>query len=221
MCISIHLECNCPVSSLKIQVIGCKIYAEPQISEGSFLGENHLDIAAKFCPICKSKNEPDAIVCRRCGASLENYFTDKAGTTRSTELQAKVAENIAYLFPDEATIPNHGIAIYVEGKPDPVFLSSDKEFVIGRKIEETPQAFLDLAPMGGYHMGLSRRHVMIRRAEHGYEVIDLSSRNGTWVNGERLIPNKPYPLATGSLLRLARLRFFVLYRPVTEPRQQK
>ena len=96
----------------------------------------------------------------------------------------------------------------------PVFLSSEKEFVIGRrKVEEegTTEAFLDLARLGGYQMGLSKQHAMIRRAEHGYEVIDLSSRNGTWLNEDQLIPDKPYPFASGSQLRLARMRFNRLY----------
>jgi len=55
---------------------------------------------------------------------------------------------------------------------------------------------------------------MIRREVNGYEVIDLSSRNGTWLNDDQLIPNKPYSLASGSQLRLARMRLFVLYRTV-------
>jgi len=182
------------------------------------LGENNLDIAAKFCPICKRKNEPEAIVCRHCGASLENYFTDKAGTTRSTEMQTKVMGKTGELHIDEATVPAGGIAIYVAGASNPVFLYSDKEFVIGRKVGEgeTSEALLDLSGLGGYLLGLSRRHVKIRRAEQGYQVIDLSSRNGTWLNNERLVPNKPYPLVSGSQLRLARMQFFVLYRRTLE-----
>ncbi len=112
--------------------------------------------------------------------------------------------------------------MYLAGTSDPVFLSSEKEFVIGRKVEEegTTEAFLDLARSGGYQMGLSKRHAVIRRAEHGYEVIDLSSRNGTWLNEDQLIPDKPYPFASGSQLRLARLRLFVMYRPVLEAKQK-
>jgi len=61
---------------------------------------------------------------------------------------------------------------------------------------------------------------MIRRTEHGYEVIDLSSRNGTWLNDDQLVPDKPYPLASGSQLRLAKMRLFVLYRPVLAAKQK-
>lgn len=175
-----------------------------------------MDISGKFCPVCKHKNEPEAIVCRYCGASLEDYLTNEARTTRSTGSQTDDTQKTGKLPVDKAVVPLDGIAIYVESISYPVFLYADEEFVIGRKVEETSEAFFDLTSLGGYRMGLSRRHVTIRRAEHGYEVIDLSSRNGTWLNGERLIPNKAYPLASGSQLRLARLRFFVLYRPVLE-----
>ena len=38
--------------------------------------------------------------------------------------------------------------------------------------------------------GLSRIHAAIRRREDGFEIIDLQSRNGTWVNGERIRGSK-------------------------------
>ena len=179
-----------------------------------------MDIFEKFCPICKQKNELEAVVCTRCGASLETFPMDETAITRTTEVQTRVMERMGELLINEALIPAGGIAMYLAGTSDPVFLSSEKEFVIGRKVEEdgTTEAFLDLAKLGGYQMGLSKRHVMVRRAEHGYEVIDLSSRNGTWLNDNQLVPNKPYPLTSGSQLRLARMRLFVLYGPVLEAR---
>lgn len=179
-----------------------------------------MDISEKFCPVCKNRNEYEAIVCGHCGASLETYITDAARTTRSTEIQAKDTEKNGALLIAEASVPVGGIAFYVAGTSDPVLFCSDEEFVIGRKIGETSEPFLDLAPLGGYHLGLSRRHATIRRAEPGYEVIDLSSSNGTWLNNERLIPHTPYPLASGSQLRLARMRFLVLYRSVSDTKRK-
>ena len=192
---------------------------EPEISEASFFGRNNLDIYEKFCPVCRNKNEREAIVCRYCGASLETYFTDSA-ESRTTEMQTEVPEKIGELRIDEALIAAGGIALYVAGTSDRVFLYSAEEFVIGRKVEETSESFLDLSELGGFQLGLSKRHATIRRAELGYEAIDLSSSNGTWLNDERLIPNKPYPMASGSRLRLGQMRFFVLYRPVLETRQK-
>ena len=65
-------------------------------------------------------------------------------------------------------------------------------------------------------MGLSRRHVVIRRTDEGYQLLDLGSVNGTWLEEERLVPHQLYPLPSGSHLRLGRMRLLVLYRPVAE-----
>jgi pSer/pThr/pTyr-binding forkhead associated (FHA) protein len=54
----------------------------------------------------------------------------------------------------------------------------------------------------------------------GYEIVDLNSTNGTWVNGERLTPNQTYALSSGSQLRLGRMRFFVLYRSTVKTKQK-
>jgi pSer/pThr/pTyr-binding forkhead associated (FHA) protein len=94
-----------------------------------------------------------------------------------------------------------------------------KELVIGRPSEATLEATLDLSDLNAAQMGVSRRHAKIRRTESGFEVIDLSSRNGTWLNAERLVPNKPYPFASGSQLRLGQMRLLVFYHPV--PKETK
>ena len=67
------------------------------------------------------------------------------------------------------------------------------------------------------HLGVFRH--LVRVGDTG-EVIDLSSRNGTWLNEGQLMPNKPYPFASGSQLRLARMRLFILYRPITEAKRK-
>ena len=46
---------------------------------------------------------------------------------------------------------------------------------------------------------VSRRHAAIEREpEGGYVLVDLASSAGTFVDGERLIPNVPRPLASGN-----------------------
>jgi len=176
------------------------------------LEKGNLDNYGRFCPVCKNKNEGSTVVCKYCGASLDEYPTSAAVTTRNTGSNMNLLENIGE-SPRKTLIPDDGIAIYISGNTQPVFISSGKQFVIGRKMEEdVSESILDLSEFGGFNMGISRRHVTIRRTEAGYEIIDLSSTNGTWLNDERLIPNKPYPLASGSQLRVGRMRFHVLYR---------
>ena len=174
-----------------------------------------MDISAKFCPICKNKNDRDAIICVHCGASLEINFPESA-TTRTTDVQTTFTGKAGEWLYDESVIPVGSIAVYVEGASKPVFLSSEKEFLVGRKVDENSEVLLDLSTLGGYHLGLSRLHALIRRNAHGYEIMDLGSSNGTWLNDERLVAHRPYPLTNGSQLRLARMRLFVVYRPLPE-----
>lgn len=171
-----------------------------------------MNISENICPACKKNNKPEAIVCEHCGAELELQ-------TKTTNMPAAVLAGIENWSVDEAAIPEHGIAVYIEGEFKPAYINSNAEFVIGRRVDattEVPQGLFDLSPLGGYAQGLSRRHVVIRRAEHGYEIFDPGSANGTWLDDQKLVPNKVYPLASGSHLRLGNMRLFVLYRPFAE-----
>jgi len=71
---------------------------------------------------------------------------------------------------------------------------------------------VDLVNYDAFGHGVSRRHARIRRIPTGYEIIDLESTNGTWINEQRLIPNKPYPLTSGDLLRLGRMRMYAMFK---------
>jgi hypothetical protein len=80
------------------------------------------------------------------------------------------------------------------------------EAVLGRtdpKEDAPPE--IDLTRYGAYQMGLSRRHAMLRLREGRLEIIDLESRNGTFVNGLRLNSHQPMALAHTDELRLGRM----------------
>lgn len=179
-----------------------------------------MSILENICPVCKNKNELEAIVCGHCGAALEDPFMDPGARTKTTDMQAVVLEGIKDWSIDRSTAPDNGIAVYLEGGFNPAYIDSKREFVIGRKVEPASDVSFDLSPAGGYHKGISRRHAIIQRTEHGYQVLDLGSVNGTWLNEERLVPHKAYPLTSGSHLRLGRMRLFVLYRSPAETKQK-
>ena len=171
-----------------------------------------------ICPVCKTRNELEASFCVHCGARLDRPIRTRH-KTKTTDMQAPTPEMIReWILKNarEAVVPDSGIAFYVDGHSMPAYIDSEGEFVIGRKVDTASGLLLDLAPFGGYSLGLSRRHVVVRRTPDGYEVLDLGSVNGTWLNEERLVPHQTYPLPSGSHLRLGRMRILVLYRPVAE-----
>ncbi len=60
---------------------------------------------------------------------------------------------------------------------------------------------------------VSRAHARLFWQDDGYWVEDLSSTNGTWLNGRRLPPHEPAPLKPGDVIGLGpnvRLEFHVL-----------
>jgi pSer/pThr/pTyr-binding forkhead associated (FHA) protein len=66
----------------------------------------------------------------------------------------------------------------------------------------------------------SRRHASIECAAHAIQVKDLSSRNGTFVNGKRLPAVQPFSLRSGDQVRIGgKLFSFISTAPGLEPRK--
>ena len=167
-----------------------------------------------ICPVCKSSNELEAVACWNCGAALEDPYMDPGARTKTTDTLNHAAAVKEWSI-DESTIPHSGIAVYVEGISAPAYVDVKGEFVMGRRVDHTTdlqETLVDLSPLGGFGLGVSRRHAVIRRAAHGYEILDLGSVNGSWIGEERLMPHKAYPLVNGCHLRLGNMRLYVIYR---------
>ena len=169
----------------------------------------------KICPVCKYSNEQNAVVCKHCGASLSSskYASQ---TPKDPDVTVFYAEKQEEFHVEEPIIPGDGITVYYAGKNEPIAIRTEDEFIIGRQTGDASESILDLSEFDGFQMGMSRRHAKIRRTQTGYEVIDLGTTNGTWMDDKRLVPNKPYPLANGSMLRLGRIRLLVFYLSETE-----
>ncbi len=173
-----------------------------------------------FCPICKNKNERGGIACRYCGAPLDSHRSSSVLTIKNAEVSKIATAKLSSLPIDKSSMPEDGIAIYAEGMSKPAYLHFERELVLGRKGLDadgvSDGSMLNLSELGGYQMGISRRHAVINRTGNGYEVIDLGSTNGSWLNDMRLVPNKPYPLSSGSQLQFGRMRLLILYHSVSK-----
>ncbi len=139
--------------------------------------------------------------------------TDNLSELLTINMSDQQDTEVANPFIGDLVIPDDGISFYVTRISRAVIVQSDGDsFFIGRSVEESsPAAMLNLEDLNGFAMGVSRRHALIRVTGREYEVIDLASRNGTWLYDQRLIPNKPYLLPDGSLLRIGQERLLVRY----------
>jgi hypothetical protein len=178
------------------------------ILHGGKLEENALP---KFCPVCKLANDQAALVCEYCGSvfvdlHLENYETTQNITNRrATDLLEQ---------PQDLKTPAHGMAFFLFGKTEPLAVYDDDVIYLGRldkDSKETNEAFVDLTLAAGFTQGVSRRHAMIQRQDNRVEIMDLHSSNGTFLNGNRLLPSKFYELRSGTVIQLGRLKLIAIF----------
>jgi pSer/pThr/pTyr-binding forkhead associated (FHA) protein len=73
---------------------------------------------------------------------------------------------------------------------------------------------LDLDPYGGADKGVSRNHAAIVRRDGALSVVDKGGANGTFLNGQRLIPHQPRILRDGDDLRLGHMVLQVRFERV-------
>ena len=82
--------------------------------------------------------------------------------------------------------------------------------ILGRMAFDEHQSF-DLARIGAYRHGVSRQHCALRRDGSRLIVTDLNSTNGTYLNGERLIPWQDFVLGVGARLVLGTLHVTIYF----------
>lgn len=166
----------------------------------------------KTCPYCAFENREGVLFCEECGHPFVGDQKAALATTHLSEQElagfnGRLAWGTAYF--GKAT----SIVVRIRDHSDAVILEPADELVIGRsdtKSGQTPG--LDLGPFGAAEQGVSRQHALIRRGEDTLTLIDLASTNGTFLNGQRLLPKQPRVLRDGDEIRVGRLVFHVFFK---------
>jgi hypothetical protein len=160
------------------------------------------------------RNDASAVTCSFCGVPFEVASTGSTTTTTqmpTASFRPKVdTESKTDQYARE--LPDHGMAIYRANFMYPFAVRMDDDFVIGRKTDGAPEGLLDLSPLEGYIMGVSKQHVRIQGVGNGYQITDLGSTNGTWVNDVRLAANKPVILPNAARVRMGRMELYFIYK---------
>jgi hypothetical protein len=164
----------------------------------------------KFCPVCKLPNSGDATFCQHCGALLIKD-SQNAQTTRRVGDSFELTDEIKEQVITGHAPPAVGLSLFLLNNGEPIALRVDQEFVLGRGENPNSEPMVDLTNYEGFVTGVSRRHAMIKAVDDKYMLIDFNSSNGTWLNGERLVPHKPHDLPSGSVIQLGRLKLVVVF----------
>jgi pSer/pThr/pTyr-binding forkhead associated (FHA) protein len=106
-------------------------------------------------------------------------------------------------------MPSHRSAVLVITSPAPpatLTVPERPELIVGRSDPQSNSyPDVDLGPYGGLELGISRRHFRLSRNGDQFYVEDLSSVNGTVVNGQRIPSHNLHPLRPGDRIALGKM----------------
>lgn len=147
------------------------------------------------CKHCQAQQFEGSIFCNECGASLAMTSARQETTAslgRSDTSDLLEADTIFGRAPSGMTI---NFLVVSSGRR--LSLGLAHELTIGRRDARGSNPDLDLTVDGGSEAGVSRRHAVIRQVNGRSLIEDLASTNGTFINGNRILPNQPMPLHNG------------------------
>lgn len=109
------------------------------------------------------------------------------------------------------------IVTFVEGFREPITVMVQPQVTLGRQNPNaTARQHLDLEPYEAFDRGVSRVHATLRRSGDFFEVEDMNSANGTYINGMPINPGIFHALKNGDELRLGNLRLRLYFLAETE-----
>ncbi len=150
-------------------------------------------MATLTCPNCTTEVKPDDLICFTCGANLPR--------TRARDDDAPPASTVMqeYLRPQDRASTISPTVLRLSFPTGNVEVPAGTTLLLGRD----PAESLVAAAFAEYE-NVSRRHATVTVDDGGHaSVRDENSTNGTFVNGDRVLPGVAVRLVDGDILRLA------------------
>lgn len=154
---------------------------------------------------------PGALFCKECGTqfTILRDPTMIISATLGDQLHESVGEDSDQEVPP--TPDDANLSLYLVETGEVIPLEGLTEFTLGRSSEDQPiLPDIDLAPYHAYEYGVSRLHASITISQPSALLTDFGSANGTQLNGQKLSPNKPYPITHGDIFSLGKMKIQLL-----------
>jgi pSer/pThr/pTyr-binding forkhead associated (FHA) protein len=149
-------------------------------------------MATLTCPACAAEVKPDDLICFTCGANLPRGQWDDDPPAPTTVMQE-------YLKREDRPGSISPAVLRLAFPTGNVEVPAGTSLLLGRD----PAESLVAAAFSGFE-NVSRRHATVTMDDAGHATVrDEHSTNGTFVNGDRVLPGTAVRLADGDQVRLA------------------
>jgi hypothetical protein len=166
--------------------------------------------SVKTCKECGRPNKPDAQICD-CGALLiDPQVIGSTDALTDADYEEGRSQWGSARFSGRSLL-----MVGVEDDPQTFSFDGDEidELVLGRADAGTGDApAINLTQYGALDKGVSRVHAKIIRRDGSLQLEDLGSRNGTYLNGQRIVEHQPRILRDGDAVRLGKLALHITYQ---------
>lgn len=166
----------------------------------------------KVCTYCQFANREGHLFCEECGNPLYNkadagtrQLKPEASTDQPSAPKADDKKPLAWGATTRLSASNT-VLMRIEGAKEPLILPIQTELLVGRADPSSDHyPDVDLVPFGAVDQGVSRSHARLQRTENTLNVVDMNSANGTYLNGQRLVPLQPRIVHDGDEVRFGKL----------------
>jgi len=170
----------------------------------------------KFCPQCGTRNGEDNDFCSECGSRISlgggnmqeeiipSYTPPVYEYEPDNNYQTNIAESYPVVDNSDATqllqMPTFPVLKIDRNGVEEIILINKPEFIIGRNTD-----VVDYYEANNNNIG--RTHTKIISQNDDYFIVDIDSKNGTFLNGIRLNSGEANPLKYKDQIRLANVEY--------------
>lgn len=174
-----------------------------------------------ICRNCGYKNREGYLFCDDCGFNLITQVQSSPMPTRHVDMSEFTAKENNHFFPGTSAWGNtthfaqgKSIVLRIRNVSDPVQIPQKDRTTFGRSDSPTSPSKpdIDFAPYGAVDKGVSRQHAALVMTEDTLMLMDTGSSNGTYLNGQRLLPNQPRIIRDGDEIRFGKLVTHVYFK---------
>jgi len=164
------------------------------------------------CKNCAAGNREGTLFCENCGYSLTSATQGQA-TIPTRRIDDENDSTAKATWGAARFKEGSSIVIHVRDSDNPLTVAPAERVIFGRSDDgSSVKPDVDFSSYGAIEKGVSRQHAALEVNEDTLMILDVGSSNGTYLNGQRLLPNQPRVLRDGDEVRLGKLVAHIYFK---------